>query len=90
MTNKFCSVVEKIRPFIGCIIGFVRFIMGCYNFILVMTEGDFVPTLPPIFLLNFAFFFICTSGLFIPGGCGTGTLRVKDGTRRGRALTKEQ
>ena len=88
MTNKFCSVVDKIRPYIGCIIGFVRFAMGIYNFILVMNFGTFVPTLPPIFLLNFAFCFLCTCGLFVPGGCGT--VRVNNGTRRGRAIPKEQ
>ena len=63
--SQICSIVDKIRPVVGILIGVGRFAMGVANFLIVMNEGYFIFTLPIIFLLNGIFMLFCTCGLFM-------------------------
>ena len=88
MTNSCCKVLDKIRPWVGCIIGVVKIALGIYNFILAMESDAFIIIVPIVFFLNLFYCFLCTCGLFVKDG--TGTIRVNDGTRRGRPIEKGQ
>ena len=77
--SQICSIVDKIRPVVGILIGVGRFAMGVANFLIVMNEGYFIFTLPIIFLLNGIFMLFCTCGLFMRN---PGYREKNDGTSR--------